>query len=608
MKAPSLKLLLLSLVVLTIAAIDTYAATLTVTKIEDTNDGVCDADCSLREAVIEAMPGDTVVFSSLFNSPQTITIVNGQITIDKNLTITGTGQNLLSLSGNNASRIFFITGSGAVINISGITFRDGNGGSNINGVGGAIDVVDSTLNVSNATFTNNTAAGGGGGAILGSENSIIILSNLSVFGNSSAGGGATVSGYSVEIRDSVVRQNTGSGVGSEGTVDVERCLVSGNTVAGVAGRHLIIIDSTITDNAFGGVSDGDANSTMTIERCLISGNNRFRPGGGVKSVGTTVIRDSQITNNSAVSNGGGIASLGTLYLINSVVSGNRSTATGFEDGGGGIFQATDSLYVINSTISGNTAEGNPGFGGGIYDLVDGANPNGRVYLVNSTIADNTSAGTGGGIRIDASGLGDFSNTIVAGNNSMGTSQEDVSGIITSNGINLIGNASGSSGWIAADLLNISPLLAPLGNNGGSTFTHALLPGSPAIDAGNTALAVDPLTMLPLKEDERGLGRIVGGRVDIGSYEASYSPSPVTVGGRIRTYSGRGIERTRIQIDDGQGNVIYTQTNPFGYYRLNNLIPGTTYTVTVINKLYLFTSPQFFTADQNRDDLNFMKGL
>jgi hypothetical protein len=181
----------------------------------------------------------------------------------------------------------------------------------------------------------------------------------------------------------------------------------------------------------------------------------------------------------------------------------------------------------------------------------------------------------------------------------------------SNGINLIGNTTGSSGWIASDLLNLNPMLGPLGNNGGSTFTHALLPGSPAINAGNNSLAIDPLTMLPLTHDQRGRDRIVGGKgptVDIGAHEASYSQSPVTVSGRITTYSGRGIERTRIKIDDGQGNIFYTQTNPFGYYRFINLIPGTTYTITVTHKLYLFTSPQFFTADENRDDLNFITGL
>jgi hypothetical protein len=233
-----------------------------------------------------------------------------------------------------------------------------------------------------------------------------------------------------------------------------------------------------------------------------------------------------------------------------------------------------------------------------------------VYLINSTIANNTSDGAGGGIMIDPKGEGTFSNTIIAGNNSTGTIEEDVSGIVISNGINLIGNIAGSSGWLSIDLQNVNPFLAPLGNNGGSTFTHALLPGSPAINAGNNSLAVDPITLLPLTQDQRGRDRIVGGKgptVDIGSYEASYSSSPVTVSGRITTYSGRGIERTRIKIDDGKGSVFYTQTNPFGYYRFNDLMPGTTYTLTVTHKLYLFTSPQFFTADQDRNDLNFIAG-
>jgi hypothetical protein len=302
--------------------------------------------------------------------------------------------------------------------------------------------------------------------------------------------------------------------------------------------------------------------------------------------------------------GGGISNLGTLYLINSVVSDNEASGAG----GGGIENSIGRLYAINTTVSGNTASGVSGVGGGVYCKADSVNINGRLFLFNSTITNNTSHGIGGGVRIDSKGSGTFSNSIVAGNNSIGTSQEDVSGIIISNSINLIGNTTGSSGWIKIDLLNVNPLLATLGNNGGSTYTHALLPGSPAINAGDNSLAVDPRTMLPLMQDQRGRDRIVDGRVDIGAYEASYSTSPVTAGGRITTYSGRGIERTRLKVDDGQGYSFYTQTNPFGYFSLTDLIPGTTYTITVTNKLYLFTSPQFFTADQFRNDLNFISGL
>jgi len=613
-------LLLLAIALsLGVAAIDTYAATLTVTKTEDTNDGVCDADCSLREAVFAAASGDTVVFSSLFNSPQTITLTLGQIAIDKNLTITGTGQDLITISGNNASRIFFTNGNGFTVNISDITFRDGNGNSPTIGSGGAILFAGaSTLNLSNATFTNNRGGmqpGGGAGAIEGANNCILNLSNLVVVGNFSQGT-AIASTASLDIRDSIVRHNQGNNVSAR-TLRVERCLISGDNTGqsspGVGGDHLTMIDSTITNHTDGGVAV-DTDGSGTIERCRISGNRRFPAGGGIYSRATLTIKNSQITNNIALADyGGGILNSngGDLYLIDSVVSGNRNTGGSFnDDGGGGIvnFAGNSNLFVINSTISGNTAVGSPGVGGGIYSLLnEGSPPLGEVFIVNSTIANNTSSGSGGGVRIDASADGTFSNTIIAGNNSTGTAQEDVSGIIISNGVNLIGNTFGSSGWIGGDLLNLNPLLAPLGNNGASILTHALLPGSPAIDSGNDALAVNPQTMLPLETDQRGRPRFIGG-VDIGAHEASYSSSPVIVSGRITTYSGRGIERTRIKLDDGNGDIRYALTNPFGFYRFFNLIPGTTYTITVTHKFYLFTSPQFFTADQNRSDLNFITGL
>src|SRR5689334_14925132 len=80
------------------------AATLVVTKTDDTNDGVCDTDCSLREAVVVAAADDTVVFSSLFNTPQTVTLTLGQLAIIRNLTINGPGPDILTISGNSASR------------------------------------------------------------------------------------------------------------------------------------------------------------------------------------------------------------------------------------------------------------------------------------------------------------------------------------------------------------------------------------------------------------------------------------------------------------------------------------------------------------------------
>ena len=99
--------------------------------------------------------------------------------------------------------------------------------------------------------------------------------------------------------------------------------------------------------------------------------------------------------------------------------------------------------------------------------------------------------------------------------------EVVAGDLTSWGHNLIGNTSVGSGFRTdlGDQLNVDPLLGPLQDNGGPTFTQALLPGSPAIDAGDN-------TDAPLF-DQRGFARIVNGTIDIGAYELQSQPSTVS---------------------------------------------------------------------------------
>ena len=105
-------------------------------------------------------------------------------------------------------------------------------------------------------------------------------------------------------------------------------------------------------------------------------------------------------------------------------------------------------------------------------------------------------------------------TIIADNSADNGPDLYVSGSVTSLGHNLIGNSSGASGFVASDLLNVNPQLGPLQNNGGPTQTMALLPGSPAINAGDNTNAP--------AYDQRGAGfpRIVGGTIDIGAFESS----------------------------------------------------------------------------------------
>jgi fibronectin-binding autotransporter adhesin len=239
--------------------------------------------------------------------------------------------------------------------------------------------------------------------------------------------------------------------------------------------------------------------------------------------GTTVsITDLTISGGSAVV-GGGINNSGSLALSSSTLTNNTATS------GGGISSA-GSLTIVNSTIDDNTATS--GGGGGFFD-------GGTVTVVNSTIADNVvPAGSGVGAGLSLSGgTVILNNTIVALNTdvfSNGSTADDIAGspLSTSSSFNLIGTG-GAGGLVNGSAGNrvgvANPGLGSLAKNGGPTPTIALQPGSPAINAGSNALAVDPNTGLPLAFDQRGPGfpRIVS-TVDIGAYETSGAVSTPTV--------------------------------------------------------------------------------
>jgi hypothetical protein len=142
-----------------------------------------------------------------------------------------------------------------------------------------------------------------------------------------------------------------------------------------------------------------------------------------------------------------------------------------------------------------------------------------VNLVNSTISSNSAGFDGGGVsNPDPNSPIAVANSIVAGNMA-GATGRDFDGFISSDGHNLIGFVDYVIGYLPGDLVDVDPKLGPLQNNGGPTFTHALLPGSPAIDAGATGDAVDAFGA-PLTTDQRGVGflRVLGTAVDIGAFE------------------------------------------------------------------------------------------
>lgn len=289
-----------------------------------------------------------------------------------------------------------------------------------------------------------------------------------------------------------------------GTLTVENCVISGNSRSGIYNTTpefgtvaATILGSTVSGNSAGGVVAApnifSGGATVTITDCTISGNSSAPGGGGIFGTNTFLtVANSTISGNSTTRNGGGISVSGGLVIENSTISGNSAGG----DGGGIWGGAT----VENSTISGNSAGTS---GGGIYN-------NSSLDVTLSTITGN-SAPSGGGIY--NVGSVEASNTILNAG-ALGENIFNDGGTVSSLGYNLSSDDGGGYLTGPGDQINTDPLLGPLQNNGGPTFTHALLPGSPAIDAG------DPNFTPPPSNDQRGCSfdRVFNGRIDIGSFE------------------------------------------------------------------------------------------
>ena len=268
-----------------------------------------------------------------------------------------------------------------------------------------------------------------------------------------------------------------------------------------------------------GVGAGIRNATtgtINVTNCTISGNAANSGGGIFTQIGTVNVTNCTISGNS----GGGIFNGGaTVTINNSTISGNSTSD------GGGIFSGSGFVTIINSTISSNSASLT---GGGIHSI------SGLVSITNSTISGN-GAGGGGGIS-NGDAVVNVRNTIIALNTA--TTGPDVSGAVTSQGFNLLGNNSGAT-ILSAQLSDqigtpgspIDPLLGVLQDNGGPTFTRALLSGSPAIDKGHSSgSATDQRGPgFPRTFDDPAITNASGGDgTDIGAFELGGALVPITV--------------------------------------------------------------------------------
>lgn len=261
----------------------------------------------------------------------------------------------------------------------------------------------------------------------------------------------------------------------------------------------------------GGVfNDG---GTLTLNRCHITDNTVGYIGGGVGNYdGMLTINDSTISNNRAETGGAGVSNTAssnnaTITLTNSTISGNQVTDA-FTSTAGGVlnlaFEGTAVLNLLNCTITNNSVSS----GSTLINnrLIAGINGGGGLHAggIASVLNDMGSANI------------NLKNTLLAGNNGVQALVMG-GGTLTSQGNNLDGDGTtGFTNGVNGDIVGtmgtpINPLLAALGNYGGTTPTHALLPGSPALNKGNN-------TGTPAA-DQRGTTRPQQLIVDIGAFES-----------------------------------------------------------------------------------------
>jgi CSLREA domain-containing protein len=448
---------ILSLVPLFVWGAQPLQAQTTIIVTTTADDLAVNGNCTLREALVAANTDTAMDGCPAGSDVDTIVLGAGTYT----LTLTGPGENHARSGDLDVTSVVGITGAGPAV-----TIIDG----------GSFDYPLSDRVIEVATTGSLSASG------------------VSVRGGRCRAGGGILNAGWLYLYDSEVRAN-------------------------IAGDQFEACWYQVTVGAGGGIFNTGRMlvSWSTISGNVTTGSNGDGPGGGVLNRGLATIQYSAITANSAAG-GGGIHNTGALQMTTSSIAGNearffggglqnsgtatisRSTISHNVDGGivnGQLNGVRGMLSLQNSTVSGNQSYRVPG---GVINFA------GDVKIASSTIAGNVSTLFGAGVN----GPAYLENTIVA--NAGG----DCAQPLVSWGNNL--DTDGSCGLNASgDLSGVDPLLGSLANNGGPTLTHALLPGSPAID--HIPAAQCRLWRISTM-DQREVARPQppAGACDIGSYE------------------------------------------------------------------------------------------
>lgn len=487
------------------AAISVYAGNITVTNTNDSGPG------SLRQAIADANNCDTISFTVA----GTIGLTSGELLVNKDLAISGPGADILAVDGNAISRVFHI-GTAATVTISGLAIKNGIASSENypDNSGGGIYNDHATLTVSDCAITGNFASVGGG-------------INNDAFNPNHEGVKATLT-----INRSSFTRNCADGKGaavynlayfSLGQVTINNSVFSGNVAVdngGAIGNVALDVPTQALTSLH--------NSTLSRNRAGGGGacwNFSVLQGNAIVEVESTTICENSAQQGGGISNDSGVSGYVEVDITNSTLNDNSGT------NGGGVANHSDDgdavLEITNSTLSSNSATN----GGGVHN--NGATGLAFLDINNSTLSENSAVNFGGAIYNDQVFTPplNIANTILRGGASGGNIDNVGTGRIISLGYNL--SSDDGSGYLTepGDQINTDPMLGPLQDNGGPTFTHQLLNGSPAINAG------DPEFTPPPQYDQRGPGfdRVVNDRLDVGSFEVqrgiptptpSVTPTPI----------------------------------------------------------------------------------
>lgn len=299
-----------------LASLSADAATLTVTNTNDTGAG------SLRATVAAAAAGDTIDFHASLNGG-TITLTTGEIAINATLNINGPGADQLTISGNNASRVFFMGNGSATVTVSGLRVINGNGaGAGTSGHGGAIFAIG-TLMLNDCVFAGNvTPSNRSGGAVWKDQGLLVATRTTFTSNKGQFGGGLYAVAATTRLVDCVFSQNEGY-------------LGAGALTAASGGGTLVATGTSFLFNFTGSGGEGGAayiqGNSARFQNCTFYGNQATFGGAvtvrGFAGNGTLRVVNCTVASNIATTTGGAFyadhtGSATTVELSNTIFSGN----------------------------------------------------------------------------------------------------------------------------------------------------------------------------------------------------------------------------------------------------------------------------------------------